>query len=93
MTHEPGFVSSDHFDRDLYASSQAAERVLNAADSNEAIIWTLKREVASLRASLSAMADTAQLATLKMELAQLGIDEEGNSDTDENDASGQCPTP
>jgi hypothetical protein len=31
MSNQHGFVSSDHFDRDLYTSSQAAERVLNAA--------------------------------------------------------------
>jgi hypothetical protein len=31
MTNELSFVSADHFDRDLYTSSQTRERVLNAA--------------------------------------------------------------
>jgi hypothetical protein len=31
MTHQHGFVSTDHFDRDLYTSSQTRERALNAA--------------------------------------------------------------
>jgi len=31
MANELSFVSADHFDRDLYTSSQTRERVLNAA--------------------------------------------------------------
>src|SRR6266404_769494 len=31
MTDQHSFVSVDHFDRDLYTSSQTGERVLNAA--------------------------------------------------------------
>ena len=31
MTDQHSFVSADHFDRDLYTSSQTGERVLNAA--------------------------------------------------------------
>ncbi len=31
MINELSFVSADHFDRDLYSSSQTRERVLNAA--------------------------------------------------------------
>lgn len=31
MSNQHSFVSADHFDRDLYTSSQTAERVLNAA--------------------------------------------------------------
>ena len=31
MTNELSFVSADHFDRDLYSSSQTRERALNAA--------------------------------------------------------------
>jgi hypothetical protein len=29
MTNQPNFISADHGDRDLYASSRAAERILN----------------------------------------------------------------
>ena len=31
MTNQYSFVSADHFDRDLFTSSQTRERVLNAA--------------------------------------------------------------
>jgi hypothetical protein len=31
MADQPRFVSADHFDRNLYTSSQTRERVLNAA--------------------------------------------------------------
>ena len=31
MSNQHSFVSSDHFDRDLYTSSHAAEHALNAA--------------------------------------------------------------
>jgi len=34
MSNQPGFVSTDHCDRDLYTSSQTGERVLNAADES-----------------------------------------------------------
>jgi hypothetical protein len=51
MTHDHGFVSTDHFDRDLYTSSRTRERALNAAIIQAEISESFEEYVAIFDAS------------------------------------------